>query len=164
MPQQTANVIREAFLARSEPDSANRLVDEFMLDQFDQAGLGEHPTFLKFLATTVNIDAADWKTAKNAAYSVLGKARAKEQLSIAPSAKMFFEELLGSVETLASIADDHGARTLADLMYLQNAILGGGFIDHYPDESSVLDIASALPSGDIWAQYIKVEYLAKPVV
>ena len=49
-------------------------------------------------------------------------------------------------------------------MYLQNAILGGGFIDHYPDESSVLDIASALPSGDIWAQYIKVEYLAKPVV
>ena len=56
------------------------------------------------------------------------------------------------------------ARTLADLMYLQNAILGGGFIDHYPDESSVLDIASALPSGDIWAQYIKVEYLAKPVV
>ena len=72
MPQQTANVIREALLARSEPDSANRLVDEFVLDQFDQAGLGEHPTFLKFLAATVNIDAADWKTAKNAAYSVLG--------------------------------------------------------------------------------------------
>jgi len=30
-------------------------------------------------------------------------------------------------------------------MYLQNAILSGGFIDHYPDESKVMDIASALP-------------------
>ena len=47
-------------------------------------------------------------------------------------------------------------------MYLQNAILSGGFIDHYPDESKVMDIASALPSGEQWSRFIKVEYLATP--
>ena len=69
-------------------------------------------------------------------------------------AAMFFQELLGSVETLAGIVDEHGSRTLADLMYLQNAILEGGFIDNYPGESKVLEIASALPSGDLWSKFI----------
>lgn len=76
------------------------------------------------------------------------------------AAVLFFQELLGSVETLSGIADEHGSRTLSDLMYLQNAILSGGFIDHYPDESKVLEIASALPSGELWSKFIKVEYLA----
>lgn len=76
------------------------------------------------------------------------------------AAAMFFQELLDSSETLTGIAVEHGSRTLADLMYLQNAILGGGFIDHYPDESKVLEIASALPSGEQWSKFIKVEYLA----
>lgn len=75
-------------------------------------------------------------------------------------ATLFMQELLWSVETLAGIADEHGARTLADLMYLQDAILNGGFIDHYPDESSVLEVASALPSGERWHKFIKkVGYL-----
>jgi hypothetical protein len=73
---------------------------------------------------------------------------------------LFFQELLDSVESLTGIAEEHGSRTLADLMYLQNAILSGGFIDHYPDESKVLEIASALPSGSHWSTFIKVEYLA----
>jgi hypothetical protein len=76
------------------------------------------------------------------------------------AAAMFFQELLDSVETLTCIAEEHGSRTLADLMYLQNAILNGVFIDHYPDESKVLDIASALPSGEQWSKFIQVEYLA----
>lgn len=76
------------------------------------------------------------------------------------AAAMFFQELLDSVETLTGIAVEHGSRTLADLMYLQNAILSGGFIDHYPDESKVLEIVSAMPSGDQWSKFIKVEYLA----
>ena len=63
------------------------------------------------------------------------------------SASLFMQELLDSVETLSGIAEQHGARTLADLMYLQIAILSGGFIDHYPGESKVLEIASGLPSG-----------------
>jgi hypothetical protein len=69
-------------------------------------------------------------------------------------AQRFMQELLDSVDTLSGIAESHGVRTLADLMYLQNAILSGGFIDHYPDESKVLDIASALPSGREWSKYI----------
>jgi hypothetical protein len=76
------------------------------------------------------------------------------------AAVLFFQELQNSVETLTGIADEHGSRTLADLMYLQNAILSGGFIDHYPDESKVLEIARALPSGKQWSTFIKVEYLA----
>jgi hypothetical protein len=76
------------------------------------------------------------------------------------AAAMFFQELLDSVETLAGIVDEHGSRTLADLMYLQNAILKGGFIDHYPGESKALEIAGALPSGEQWSKFIKVEYLA----
>lgn len=78
------------------------------------------------------------------------------------AAAMFFKELLDSVETLTGIATEHGARTLADLMCLQNAILSGGFIDHYPDESRVLEIVSALPSGELWSRFIQVEYLASP--
>ena len=74
-------------------------------------------------------------------------------------ATTFFQELLDSVESLTGIVETHGTRTLADLMYLQNAILSGGFIDHYPDESKVLEIASALPSGERWSTFIKVEYL-----
>ena len=74
-------------------------------------------------------------------------------------ASLFMQELLDSVETLSGIAEQHGARTLADLMYLQNAILSGGFIDHYPGESKVLEIARDLPSGGQWSKFIAVEYL-----
>jgi hypothetical protein len=76
------------------------------------------------------------------------------------AAAMFFHELLDSVETLTSIAVEHGPRTLEDLMYLQNAILSGGFIDHYPSESKVLEIANAMPSGEQWSKFIKVKHLA----
>jgi hypothetical protein len=70
----------------------------------------------------------------------------------------FFQELLDSFETLTGIAVEHGSRTLADLMYLQNAILVGGFIDCYSDESKVLEIVSALPSGEQWSKFIKEEH------
>ena len=77
------------------------------------------------------------------------------------AATTYFQELLDSVETLTGVDEQHGSRTLADLMYLQNAILSdGGFIDHYPGESKVLEISSALPSGERWSKFISVEYLA----
>ena len=78
------------------------------------------------------------------------------------AAVLYFHELLDSSETLTSIAVVHGSRTLADLMYLQNAILIGGFIDCYSEESRVLEIASALPSGQHWSKFIKVACLASP--
>lgn len=74
-------------------------------------------------------------------------------------AQQFYAELLDSVETLSGIADQHGSRTLADLMYLQNAIASGGFIDHYPGESSVGEVVKQLPSADRWMKYLSVQEL-----
>lgn len=71
------------------------------------------------------------------------------------SAALFFEELLDSVDTLGGIAEEHGVRTLVDLMYLQNAILKGTHIDHLQKESDVMEIASGLPSGANWLKFIQ---------
>lgn len=69
-------------------------------------------------------------------------------------ANHFMEELLESVETLTGIAEQHGARTLADLFYLHSAILNDSFIDSLPNESKVLDIVQGLPSARLWRNYI----------
>lgn len=79
------------------------------------------------------------------------------QVSGKLAAATFFQELLDSTESLTGIADVYGSRTLADLMYLQSAILSGGFIDHDSDESTVLEIVSALPSGKQWSTFVKME-------
>ena len=70
---------------------------------------------------------------------------------------LFMKELLDSVETLTGIADEHGARTLADLFYLHSAIMEGGFVDCCQHESKVLEIAGALPSCAQWLEFIKIE-------
>ena len=77
-------------------------------------------------------------------------------------AMLFFKELMENVETLTGIADLHGARTLADMMYLQNAILDGTFIELYPDESAVLKIVDELPSSAIWRRFIQMTVLERP--
>lgn len=77
----------------------------------------------------------------------------------ADAATLFMRELIDSVESLTAIAEKHGARTLADLMYLQSAILEGGFIDAYPAESAVQRIVGGLPSASLWSKYIKQEYM-----
>ena len=48
------------------------------------------------------------------------------------------------------------------MMYLQNAILDGTFIELYPDESAVLKIVDELPSSDIWRRYIQMTVLERP--
>lgn len=72
------------------------------------------------------------------------------------AAMLFFKELMENVETLTGIADQYGARTLADLMYLQNAVLDGSFIELYPDQSAVLKVVDEMPSATIWRQFIQV--------
>ena len=76
-------------------------------------------------------------------------------------ARKFMTELLDSVETLSGIAEQYGARTLADIMFLHCAILSGGFIDFYTGESAVMNIARGLPSGEQWVSFIKTEYLSQ---
>jgi len=110
----------------------------------------------------VDDDHSEWLDG-NANPLIDGKTPEERKAASCDKADAFFQELLGSVETLSGIAEEHGVRTLADLMYLQTAIMKDSFIDHYPDESKVLDIALALPSGEQWAKFIKVEYLASPV-
>ncbi|WP_245176303.1 hypothetical protein [Cupriavidus sp. AcVe19-6a] len=70
-------------------------------------------------------------------------------------ATQFFKELLDSMETLGNVAYKYGPRTLADLMYLQNAVAKGTFIEHYPEESSVMVVVKGLPSADRWAAYVQ---------
>lgn len=107
------------------------------------------------MAEYYNDDLAD-NVSLQAEYVFNGISRLVKTRSAVAKAERFMQELLDSVETLTSIAEQHGPRTLADLMYLHSAIVSGGFIDHYPDESAVLEIARGLPSGEKWAEYIDV--------
>ncbi|MCK5530287.1 MAG: hypothetical protein KAI85_03415 [Halopseudomonas aestusnigri] len=71
-------------------------------------------------------------------------------------AVQLLREVLDQHGTLGDLAEVTMPSTREDLLYLQQAILTGSTIDNYPDESSVLDVVSALPSGQIWATYIRV--------
>jgi len=108
-------------------------------------------------ATQSRVDAKCWFVAVTGNRSL--PSTGGEQKSDTGSARLFWQELLDSVESLTAIADEHGARTLADLFYLQNAILSGGFIDHFPGESNVLEVVRTLFSAAKWESHIKVEYL-----
>lgn len=92
-----------------------------------------------------------------------GKTTLEQKADQAAMSAKFAQELLDSVESLTGIAEEHGARTLADLMYLQMSILDGGFIDYYPEESHVLSIVQSLPSGDEWVKFIKTAYMEQPI-
>ena len=70
-------------------------------------------------------------------------------------AEQFFAELLESCETLTQIAELHEATVLANLMYLQQAILQDTFIELTESEMAVRDIVARLPSAACWQAYIK---------
>ena len=70
------------------------------------------------------------------------------------SAKAFFVEMLDSVETLSAVSDEHGPSTVAQLMYLQTAILNGTEIEVYANEAEKLAFVRALPSGERWWKYV----------
>lgn len=69
-------------------------------------------------------------------------------------AKLFYEELMDAAESFGAIVEVHGQRTMADLFYLQNAILSGTGFDLWPNESQVLEVVRNLPSADRWASYM----------
>ncbi len=90
-------------------------------------------------------------------YALKGIARLVEVRDAVSRAKQFMQELLDSVDTLTSIGDLYGSRTLGDLMNLYGAVVNSGFIDHYQGESSLLEVIKSLPSCERWMQYVKVE-------
>lgn len=84
---------------------------------------------------------------------------ASDKLAARDRAARFMTELLGSVETLSGIAETQGVQTLADLMYLQSAILDESFIELCNAESRVLDVVRELPSRAEWEKYIHTDLM-----
>ena len=67
----------------------------------------------------------------------------------------FMTELLDGHETLTGIGEHQGMHTLADCMYLLNAIQKGTSISvEYPTESQVVGVVKSLPSGALWMTYV----------
>lgn len=87
-----------------------------------------------------------------------GKTAAEIKIASYDRAELFMGELLDSVETLTEIATTHGARTLANLMYLHSAILSGGFVEFFPEDTDVKvsQIVEGLPSAEKWLPYIRM--------
>lgn len=104
---------------------------------------------------------SDWVVHKNTYESVNYEKDAKAVTGVR-KAKQFWDELLMSFDTLSGIADTYSQNTLVDMMYLQMAILKNGFIDHYPEQSSILEVLKAMPSGREWVQYLQTEHGASP--
>lgn len=71
------------------------------------------------------------------------------------AAKLFMDELLSVCETLTEMAEIHGARTLADLMYLHSAVLDDSFVEHFHGESALPEVVANLPSARIWTTFIR---------
>lgn len=104
-------------------------------------------------------DQSVWLDAQTYLPLVEGRTHAELRAAAAELCAQFMTEVLDAHESLTGIAEEHGVRTLADLMYLQQAILKSGYIDHYPGESSVLEIIQGLPSSEKWLPFVKVEAL-----
>jgi hypothetical protein len=80
----------------------------------------------------------------------------EQKAEAADDAVLFMRELLSSVETLTGVAEQHGAATLADLMYLHAAIVDGGYIENHPERSAVVKVVRGFASGgERWMKYIK---------
>lgn len=73
-------------------------------------------------------------------------------------ARLFWDELLMATESLSAIAEEFGNATLCDCMYLQNALLTGGYIDNDGPEatSKIVDLVAKLPSSETWTKFIHV--------
>jgi len=95
--------------------------------------------------------------AASAGVKAVAEAKARvSNMGHAERAAMFFTELLDSCESIQGIAEEFGQRTLADLMYLQNAILTAGQIDVWPGETRVCEVIQKLPSSGLWLTYTKL--------
>lgn len=78
------------------------------------------------------------------------------------TAAQFISELLDACGSLNEIADRHGSRTLADVLYLHHAILTEGYIQWFRDDSRINELVAGLPSADRWKAYIDTELRSVP--
>ncbi|TGP40289.1 hypothetical protein EN871_29130 [bacterium M00.F.Ca.ET.228.01.1.1] len=69
----------------------------------------------------------------------------------------FVRELLDEVETLGTVAEEHGTGALAFLLYLQAAILNDTFVEaRNHDHAGLLALIRRLPTGVTWMTHIRV--------
>ncbi|SAK59038.1 hypothetical protein AWB81_01783 [Caballeronia arationis] len=68
----------------------------------------------------------------------------------------FHDELLESVETLTGIAEQHGVIALANVNYLQSAILRDTNIELASTDKGQLDMLRGLPSGEQWLKHVTI--------
>jgi hypothetical protein len=81
------------------------------------------------------------------------KLTAEERVGLAT---LFMDEVLLHHDCLVKIGESMGVQTLADLCFLQGAIMRGTFIEHYRDSSSIVDLINSLPSAIAWHSYIDI--------
>jgi hypothetical protein len=69
----------------------------------------------------------------------------------------FVRELLGEVETLSTLAEEHGTQALAFLFCLQAAIFNDTFVEaRSHGDSGLFELVSRLPSGATWMKHIQL--------
>ncbi len=72
----------------------------------------------------------------------------------------FVRELLDEVESLGSVAEEHGPDAVAFLFYLQAAILNGSSVEaRNTEDSELVALVGRLPSASEWMSHI---LLAEP--
>ena len=80
------------------------------------------------------------------------------------AARLFFTELLGSVETLEGITEQYDLETLVQIMYLHDAIGRNGNIEFFEIgtqlQEHVFDCIRQMPSASLWFSYIKIDRLS----
>ena len=74
----------------------------------------------------------------------------------------FNSELLASVESMTLIGEQHGLQTMADLLYLTQAIRIGGYIDE-ADGSKIREVLQQMPSASRWLAYVGAKNAPPPV-
>lgn len=80
--------------------------------------------------------------------------QANVTLESAQLAYLFHHELIEQFETVANVGEQYGQRTVADLFYLQTAILCSSEIDVWP-QSSIMDVVDKLASAEKWLSHTK---------
>lgn len=102
------NNARKAFLARSEPDSATRLMDEAVLEQFDRADLGEHPKFIAMLEALISLELSLTKIrkAKSEAYKLLEEVTEAAKVNSSNALREAAEEALDQLEQMERMFRD----------------------------------------------------------
>lgn len=78
-----------------------------------------------------------------------------EALRRGPLAARFASEVLDTVESLSELAEQHGIAALADLFYLQTAILDGTFVQLDSGAAPISNLVRTLPSASEWGRYMQ---------